>query len=39
MKLIDVDDFENASIISNFKTFLTLFSVRTTILNSTFDFF
>ena len=37
-KLIDVDDSENAFIMSSFKIFSTLFLMRITILNSIFDF-
>ena len=39
MKSIDVDNFENVFAISSFKTFSTLFFVRSTISNSIFDFF
>ena len=38
-KLINVNDFENAFIMSSFKTSSILFSVRMTISNSIFDFF
>ena len=38
-KLIDVDDSENALIMSNFKAFSALFPVRTTISDSIFNFF
>ena len=38
-KLININDFENAFTMSNFKIFLILFFVRSTILNLIFDFF
>ena len=38
-KLINVDDFENASAVSNFKISSTLSFVRSTISNLIFDFF
>ena len=39
IKLINVDDLENASAMSNFKIFSTLSFVRSTISNSIFDSF
>ena len=38
MKSINVNDFENAFTMSNFKIFSTLFFVRLTISNLIFDF-